>query len=192
MPLRYWSGEEIRKGDPVRFHGEPGEIEFVAKTIRGDPLADWSLETNGPGVMIIEPKFAAHRGLEELVVRHSIRISAILVVTVLASSGCGNVTDTPEWAEHATRILEIHPGMSESDVRMILGVPSKTLTGSALSTACGASGSSSAVVYDFVLATRLQKAVVKILREAEPPVSHFTVCMDPDDKVTKTRDDTTL
>jgi hypothetical protein len=38
-------------------HGEPAEIEFVAETIAGDPLADWNLATHGPGVMVLEPKF---------------------------------------------------------------------------------------------------------------------------------------
>src|SRR4051794_24019426 len=28
--LKYRSGEEIRKGDRVRFHGNPAEVEFVA------------------------------------------------------------------------------------------------------------------------------------------------------------------
>jgi hypothetical protein len=57
MPLRYRSGEEIRKGDRIRFHGEPGEIEFAAETIVGDPFSDWNLTTHGPGVMVLEPKF---------------------------------------------------------------------------------------------------------------------------------------
>jgi hypothetical protein len=30
MPFFYSSGEEIRKGDRVLLHGEPGEIELVA------------------------------------------------------------------------------------------------------------------------------------------------------------------
>jgi hypothetical protein len=57
VPVKYQSGEEIRKGDKVLFHGEPGEIEFVADKGVGDPTVDWNIKENGPGVMILEPKF---------------------------------------------------------------------------------------------------------------------------------------
>jgi len=53
--MRYKSGEEIRKGDRVLFHGEPGEIEFIVDRLVGDPAMDWYLE-QGPGVMVLEPK----------------------------------------------------------------------------------------------------------------------------------------
>ena len=43
MFVKYQSGEEIRKGDRVLFHGEPGEIEFVAEKLVGDPAVDWDL-----------------------------------------------------------------------------------------------------------------------------------------------------
>ena len=58
--MKYQSGEEIRKGDRVLFHGEPGEIEFVAEKLVGDPIADWNIKENGPGVMIVEPKVFGH------------------------------------------------------------------------------------------------------------------------------------
>lgn len=54
--MRYQSGEEIRKGDKVLFHGEPGEIEFVVDQPSGDPAIDWHLKEQGPGVMVLEPK----------------------------------------------------------------------------------------------------------------------------------------
>lgn len=54
--MRYQSGEEIRKGDKVLFHGEPGEIEFVVDKLVGDPAMDWHMKEQGPGVMILEPK----------------------------------------------------------------------------------------------------------------------------------------
>ena len=54
--MRYQSGEEIRKGDKVLFHGEPGEIEFVVDQLSGDPAIDWHLKEQGPGVMVLEPK----------------------------------------------------------------------------------------------------------------------------------------
>jgi len=54
--LKYQSGEEIRKGDHVLFHGEPGEIEFIVTDPLTDPSLDWYLENEGPGVMILESK----------------------------------------------------------------------------------------------------------------------------------------
>ena len=56
LPFTYQSGEEIKKGDRVLFHGEPGEIEFVADALIGDPAMDWYVEEQGGGVMVIEPK----------------------------------------------------------------------------------------------------------------------------------------
>jgi hypothetical protein len=53
MALRYQSGEEIRKGDSVRFHGEPGRIELVADE-PGDAETDWYVREYGGGVMILE------------------------------------------------------------------------------------------------------------------------------------------
>jgi hypothetical protein len=52
--LKYRSGEEIKKGDRVRFHGNPAEVEFVACD-RNDPEAAWYMEEYGGGVMILDP-----------------------------------------------------------------------------------------------------------------------------------------
>ncbi len=38
------------------FHGEPGEIEFVADGLVADPEMDWYVKELGPGVMVREPK----------------------------------------------------------------------------------------------------------------------------------------
>ena len=46
----------IKKSDAVFFHGEPGEIEFVADPLVKDPEKDWYVEEYGGGVMILEPK----------------------------------------------------------------------------------------------------------------------------------------
>lgn len=54
--MKYQSGEEIRKGDKVLFHDEPGEIEFVVEKLVGDPTMDWHMKEQGPGVMVLEPK----------------------------------------------------------------------------------------------------------------------------------------
>ena len=56
MALTYLTGEEIRKGDRVLFHGEPGEIELVADPAIADPETDWFVQEHGQGVMILEPK----------------------------------------------------------------------------------------------------------------------------------------
>jgi hypothetical protein len=54
--VKYRSGEEIRKGDKVLFHGEPGEIEFIVHKLAEDPTNDWYMKEHGPGVMVLEPK----------------------------------------------------------------------------------------------------------------------------------------
>jgi len=54
MPFSYKSGEEIKQGDRVLLHGEPGEIEMVA-----DPVSDpdhWAGKEMGAGIMVVEPK----------------------------------------------------------------------------------------------------------------------------------------
>ena len=57
MPFHYQTGEEIKKGDRVLFHGEPGEIEFVATVLGEDAVLDWYVQEYGGGVMVLEPKF---------------------------------------------------------------------------------------------------------------------------------------
>jgi hypothetical protein len=56
MILKYQSGEEIKKGDRVLFHGEPGYVEFVVVQL-GDPETNWYVEEFGGGVMIFEDVF---------------------------------------------------------------------------------------------------------------------------------------
>ena len=56
MPFFYQSGEAINMGDRVKYHGEPGEVEFVAEKIVGDDAIDWYVREQGGGVMILEPK----------------------------------------------------------------------------------------------------------------------------------------
>jgi hypothetical protein len=52
VTLKYQSGEEIKKGDRVTIHGEPGEIELVASD-PGDPETDWYVQEYGGGVMVV-------------------------------------------------------------------------------------------------------------------------------------------
>ena len=54
VPFYYQSGEPIQAGDPVRLHGEPAEIEFVADP--GEDPENWFVTEYGGGVMILEPK----------------------------------------------------------------------------------------------------------------------------------------
>lgn len=52
--LKYQTGEEIKQGDKVLFHGHPGTIELVA----GDPNDEESahyLRQFGGGVMVLDP-----------------------------------------------------------------------------------------------------------------------------------------
>ena len=56
----YQSREQIRKGDWVLFHGQPGEIEFVVREAVGDPAVDWYMTEFGGGVMVAEPKVMGH------------------------------------------------------------------------------------------------------------------------------------
>jgi hypothetical protein len=50
MPYFYASGDEIRQGDRITLHGEPGEIEFVADAAT-DP-SDYFVREYGGGVMV--------------------------------------------------------------------------------------------------------------------------------------------
>ena len=54
-PLKYRSGEQIRTGDRVLFHGHPAEIELVAYD-PGDPETTWHLSEYGGGVLVSDPK----------------------------------------------------------------------------------------------------------------------------------------
>jgi hypothetical protein len=56
VPFRYQSGEEIKKGERVLLHGEPGEIEFLADPLANDPETEWYVQEYGGGVMVVEPK----------------------------------------------------------------------------------------------------------------------------------------
>ena len=60
MALKYRSGEEIKKGDRVLFHGEPGEVEFVVDRSNEDAELDWYLREFGGGAMIREPKHVGY------------------------------------------------------------------------------------------------------------------------------------
>lgn len=52
--LKYRSGEEIKQGDKVLFHGNPGEIEFVACD-PDDPETASYVQQFGSGIMVFDP-----------------------------------------------------------------------------------------------------------------------------------------
>jgi len=57
--LRYRTGEEIKKGDRVLFHGNPAEIELVALD-PNDPQQAWHVSEFGGGVLVSEPIVFGH------------------------------------------------------------------------------------------------------------------------------------
>ncbi|HYL37519.1 MAG TPA: hypothetical protein VEV17_16510 [Bryobacteraceae bacterium] len=56
MPLAYSSGEEIQPGDRILYHGESGQIEFIATP--GDSETGWYVEQFGAGCMILARGFS--------------------------------------------------------------------------------------------------------------------------------------
>lgn len=54
MQFTYTSGEEIRQGDHVRYHGEPGEVAFVVSGATGEPIHDWYLTQFPNGGFMLE------------------------------------------------------------------------------------------------------------------------------------------
>ena len=58
--LTYRSGEEIKGGDRITYHGEPGEVEFVVTKKVGDAAKDWYLDQfPGGGVMVTASGFGS-------------------------------------------------------------------------------------------------------------------------------------
>ena len=49
----YISGEEVRPGDRILFHGETGEVEFVVTHLTGDASMDWYLEQHPEGGLML-------------------------------------------------------------------------------------------------------------------------------------------
>ena len=56
--FNYQSGEEIRAGDKITFHREPGEVEFTVSGKSGDAAMDWYVDKfPGGGVMVVARNF---------------------------------------------------------------------------------------------------------------------------------------
>ncbi len=54
--FKYETGEEAMAGDRIRYHGEPGEVEFVAMNASDHPDADWYIQQYPPGGIMIVAK----------------------------------------------------------------------------------------------------------------------------------------
>ena len=63
------------------FHGEPGEIEFVADPLVNDPETEWYVQEHGRGVMVVEPKIFGHAFLS-----HTERAEDLIFVSRSADS----------------------------------------------------------------------------------------------------------
>ena len=82
---------EIQSGDRILYHGEPGQVEFVAK--RGDPETDWYIQEFGGGCMILTPSFGASSGVTSHFRSPNRSIGAHAVV------GCSK-SFTTSWSSH--------------------------------------------------------------------------------------------
>ena len=57
MPIIYYlSNIEIKAGDRIKYHDDPGEIEFVVTKPIGDQALDWFLEDHPDGGVMITAK----------------------------------------------------------------------------------------------------------------------------------------
>jgi hypothetical protein len=56
MPFRYDSGEEVRAGDLIRYHGDLGHVEFLVTPENSDPTLVYYLELNPGGGAMLEVK----------------------------------------------------------------------------------------------------------------------------------------
>jgi hypothetical protein len=56
LVFHYRSGEEIKVGDRVLFHLEPGFIEAIVTGLNGEPDNDWHMTEFGGGIMILEDR----------------------------------------------------------------------------------------------------------------------------------------
>jgi hypothetical protein len=61
----YQSGEELRKGDRITYHGNPREVEFVLVDPTGEAATDWYLEKFPGGGIMINAKGFGNVFLEE-------------------------------------------------------------------------------------------------------------------------------
>ena len=68
MRAKYLAGELIKAGDRIRYHGDPGFVDFVATERCGDPDIDWFTdEFPGGGVMICSSTMGSvFLGLDDL------------------------------------------------------------------------------------------------------------------------------
>lgn len=53
-PFVYKSGESIKRGDHVTYHGEQGTVEFVVTNKVGDRVLDWYIDQYPDGGFMIK------------------------------------------------------------------------------------------------------------------------------------------
>jgi hypothetical protein len=59
--LKYRSGEEIKKGDRVLFHGNPAAVQLVSCDPNDpDPEVVWHIKEYDGGVLISDPMVSGH------------------------------------------------------------------------------------------------------------------------------------
>ena len=58
--LSYRSGEQVKEGDQITYHGEPAEVEFVVTERVGDPSKDWYLDEFPKGGFMIRATSFGH------------------------------------------------------------------------------------------------------------------------------------
>jgi len=59
MPLKYHSGDEIKKGDQILYGSSRGVVEFVADPAVDDPNTKWYVEEYGGGAMLMTELYGA-------------------------------------------------------------------------------------------------------------------------------------
>jgi len=63
--LTYGSGDAIRKGDRVLFHGNAAEIKLVADPANEDPESEWYVKEFGGGVLIADPRVSGQTFIDK-------------------------------------------------------------------------------------------------------------------------------
>jgi hypothetical protein len=97
LTLKYRTGEEIRKGDRVRFHGNPAAVELVSFDPNDpNPEVAWHMKEFGGGVLISDPMVSA-----ELLSRMTISTNTRTWSLFLVSEAPRSRTGQPEVNPHA-------------------------------------------------------------------------------------------
>jgi hypothetical protein len=103
-----------------------------------------------------------------------LRHTAAALVVVCQITACGGgARRYHAFSENTDRV---RVGMAESEVRTIMGAPSRSPTGNVLVADCG-QAAASALVYDFIQAGRFERWAASIIG-SHPQLARFIVCLD--------------